>query len=81
MNVTADKLTAWNRFAELARNSAIAARLAYAKGDQGKGRAMLMEMEQAAAAASVSLDAAGADPSQGLTGFPGSAAGAAGNTD
>lgn len=66
MNVTTDKLTGWNRFAQLARNTAIAARLAYAKGDREKGKAMLHDLEQAAAAAAASLEAAGADRPQGL---------------
>lgn len=66
MNVTADKLSAWNRFAQLARNTAISARLVYAKGDAEKGRAMLRDLEEAAAAASVSLEAAGADRPQAL---------------
>ncbi len=66
MNVTADKLSAWNRFAQLARNTAIAARLVYAKGDADKGRAMLRDLEEAAATASISLEAAGADRPQAL---------------
>ena len=61
MNVPAEKLTTWNRFAELARNTAIAARLAYAGGDRDKGKALLKTLEEAAAAASVSLEAAGAE--------------------
>ena len=66
MNVTNEKLTGWNRFAQLARNTAIAARLAYAKGERDKGRLMLQDLEQAAAAAAVSLEAAGADRPHGL---------------
>lgn len=66
MNVPADKLTTWNRFAELARNTAIAARLAYARGDRDKGKALLKTLEEAAASASVSLEAAGADRPQSL---------------
>ena len=66
MNTPADKLNSWNRFAQLARNTAIAARLVYAKGEADKGRAMLRDLEEAAAAASVSLEAAGADRPQSL---------------
>ncbi len=61
MNIPTEKLTAWNRFAELARNTAIAARLAYARGERDKGRKFLQDLEQAAAAASVDMEAAGAD--------------------
>jgi hypothetical protein len=61
MNIDIDKLTAWNRFTELARNTAISARLSYAKGDWTKGRQHLVALEQAAATASVSMEAAGAD--------------------
>ncbi len=66
MNISGEKLTGWNRFAELSRDTAIAARLAYARGDRDKGRLMLQDLEQAAAAASVSLEAAGADRPHGL---------------
>jgi len=61
MNIPTEKLTAWNRFAELTRNTAIAARLAYARGERDKGRKFLQDLEQAAAAASVDMEASGAD--------------------
>lgn len=61
MNIPTEKLTAWNRFAELARNTAIAARLAYARGERDKGKKFLQDLEQAAAAASVDMEASGAD--------------------
>lgn len=61
MNISTEKLTAWNRFAELTRNTAIAARLAYARGERDKGRKFLQDLEQAAAAASVDMEGAGAD--------------------
>jgi len=61
MNIEQDKLSAWNRFAELARNTAIAARLAYARDDWDKGKQFLKDLEHAAAAASVSMESAGAD--------------------
>ena len=60
MNVSTEKLTAWNRFAELARQTSISARLAFAKGEAQRGRVMLSELAEAAAAASVSMEAAGA---------------------
>ena len=66
MNVSNEKLTAWNRFAELARSTAIAARLAYAHGNTDQGVSMLHGLEEAAAATSVSLEAAGADRPQSL---------------
>ncbi len=66
MNIPQDKLNGWNRFAELARNTAIAARLAYARGDRAKGRAMLADLENAAAVASVDMEAVGADRPQSL---------------
>lgn len=61
MNIPTEKLTAWNRFAEMTRNTAIAARLAYARGERDKGRKFLQDLEQAAAAASVDMEASGAD--------------------
>lgn len=60
MNVPQDKLDAWNRFAELTRNTAIAARLAYARGDRDAGKQFLKDLELAAAASSVSMEGAGA---------------------
>ena len=66
MTITTEKLTAWNRFADFARSTALAARLAYAQGDAGRGRALLQELEQAAAAQSSALEAAGADRPQTL---------------
>ncbi len=66
MNISTEKLTAWNRFAELTRNTAIATRLAYARGDRDKGRKFLQDLEQSAAVASVDMEAAGADRPQNL---------------
>ncbi len=60
MNIEQKKLDAWNGFAEMARNTAINARLAYARGDRTQGDQSLGALIQAAAAASVSMEAAGA---------------------
>lgn len=61
MNVTLEKLTIWNQFAQLTRNTAISARVCYARGERQKAAQQLADLEAAAAACCVSLEAAGAE--------------------
>ena len=70
MNITLEKLSAWNAFAQLARNTAISVRVCYARGDRQKAIQQLADLETAAAACCVSLEAAGAERPRSLPAPP-----------
>ena len=61
MNIPLDQLNRWRAFAELARSTAVSARLSYARASFPQGREMLAALEAQAAAVGVSMEQGGAD--------------------
>lgn len=61
MNIPLDQLNRWRAFAELARSTAVSARLCYARGKAQQGREMLAVLEVQGAAVGVAMEQAGAD--------------------
>lgn len=61
MNIPLDQLNRWRAFAELARSTAVSARLCYARGKVQQGRELLVDLEAQGAAVGVALEQAGAD--------------------
>ena len=61
MNIRLDQLNRWRAFAELARSTAVSARLCYARGKVQQGRELLADLEMQGAAVGVAMEQAGAD--------------------
>ena len=61
MNIRLDQLNRWRAFAELARSTAVSARLCYARGEVQQGRELLADLETQGAAVGVAMEQAGAD--------------------